>query len=161
LALIAEIQAGTFHPTWVPISQLQVTNQFGTFFMSNYYYLSDESAATLATILGGTVQQANPSNAQSSAPLANYIVLNPATGPQLICNAAVLASYAAGRNTPATQLAFDLTAAINQSTAVAANGGNAIMFPLGWGGPAIPGFTYPPGQPVDGAGNLINPAMVF
>jgi len=159
LNLIAAIQKGAFTPVLVPSSEMQVFTPWGIFTVSNYMYLSDASAAALAEILGGTVVQENPSGNNSFMPVANYIQLN-TPGGTLNVNAASLAAYTAGRGLSATQLAFDLSQCVNQGNAVVQNGGGMI-FPMGWAGPAIPGFNYPPGQPVGSDGNLINPGTIF
>lgn len=161
LALIAEIQAGTAKFALVPQNDesLKAQTPWGTFTVSNAMYLSDSSAAALAQILGGSVAEFNPSGSNSFMPLANYIQID-TPGGVFSANAAVLASYSAGRGLSAQQLAFDLTQCINQNTAVITNGG-AMWFPNGWAGPMIPGFSYPPGQPVGSDGNLANPAWIF
>jgi len=163
LAYIAAIQAGSFKPinvSMAPGGPLSVVTPWGTFIVSNFMYLSDASSEELASLLGGKVVKQNPSGQNAPwMPIANYIQLSDGS----IANAAALSYYANyGKGQSATQLAFNITQTFNQNTAIVQNGGNAVMFPLGWAGPEISALgAYPPGQVLDSVGNLVNPAWIF
>ena len=115
-ALVTAIMNGSFKPTYVTDpNQLKETTPVGTDTMPNFYYASDQTAAQLAQLLGGTVIQ-RPAFGQVNGwtePMANFIQLpNGQT-----FNAADLAYYANCGNQGASQLTADITATINTGSA--------------------------------------------
>jgi hypothetical protein len=158
--LVTAIMNGTFQATYVTSpSQLQEINPAGTDYMPNFYYASDQTAAQLASILGGTVVKMPPFGQDKgwTEPDANFIQLpNGQT-----FNAADVAYYAKTSNAGPAQLTADITATINEGAAWTnyyQTGGSMPTFPEGYVGPPIAGMTYPTGT-IDGNGNVINPAM--
>jgi hypothetical protein len=161
-ALVTAIMNGSFQPTYVTDpSQLQETNPAGTDTMPNFYYASDQTAAQLASLLGGTVVQQTPFGQDQgwSEPLANFIQLpNGQT-----FNAADVAYYANAGSEGAAQLTADITATINQGSAWTQyyqSGGQMAMpsFAEGYVGPPISGMSYSSSM-IGSDGNVINPAM--
>jgi hypothetical protein len=161
-ALVTAIMNGSFQPTYVTDpSQLQETTPAGTDTMPNFYYASDQTAAQLASLLGGTVVQSTPFGQDQgwSEPLANFIQLpNGQT-----FNAADVAYYANAGSEGAAQLTADITATINQGSAWTQyyqSGGQMAMpiFAEGYVGPPISGMSYPTSM-IGSDGNVINPAM--
>jgi len=160
--LVTAIMNGSFQPTYVTDpSQLQETTPAGTDTVPNFYYASDQTAAQLASLLGGTVVQQAPFGQDQgwSEPLANFIQLpNGQT-----FNAADVAYYANAGSEGAAQLTADITATINQGSAWTQyyqSGGQMAMpvFSEGYVGPPISGMTYDPSM-IGSDGNVINPAM--
>jgi hypothetical protein len=159
-ALVTAIMSGSFKPTYVTDpSQLQETTPVGTDTMPSFYYASDATAQQLASLLGGTVVQTTAFGQDPgwNEPLANFIQLpNGQT-----FNAADISYYAnCGSEGPA-QLTADLTAAINEGSALTnyhLYGGSLPIFPTGYVGPPIAGMTYPAGS-IGADGNVVNPAM--
>ena len=159
-ALVAAIMDGSFQPTNVTDpSKLQEITPAGTDYMPGFYYASDQTAAQLANLLGGTVVQM-PAFGQDkgwSEPNANFIQLpNGQT-----FNAADVAYYAKTGSVGGAQLTADITATINQGSAWTnyyQNGGPMPSFAPGYVGPPISGSTYDPGM-ISATGNVINPAM--
>jgi hypothetical protein len=159
-ALVTAILNGTFQPTdQTDPSKLQEITPAGTDYMPNFYYASDQTAAQLAQLLGGTVVQ-RPAFGQDkgwSEPNANFIQLpNGQT-----FNAADIAYYANSGSQGAEQLTSDITAAINQGSAWTnyyQNGGSMPTFAMGYVGPPISGSTYSASM-IGADGNVINPAM--
>jgi hypothetical protein len=150
---------GSFQASYVSSSQLVETNPAGTDTMPNFYYASNQTASQLASLLGGTVVQM-PAFGQDKGwnePLANFIQLpNGQT-----FNAADVAYYAKCGSEGAAQLTADITAAINQGSAMTnyyQNGGQIPTFSMGYVGPPISGMTYPASM-IGANGNVINPAM--
>ena len=161
-ALVTAIMNGSFQPTNVTdASQLQETTPAGTDTMPNFYYASDQTAAQLAALLGGTVVQQTPFGQDQgwSEPLANFIQLpNGQT-----FNAADVAYYANAGSEGAAQLTADITSTINQGSAWTQyyqSGGQMSMpsFAEGYVGPPISGMSYPSSM-IGSDGNVINPAM--
>lgn len=158
--LVSAIMNGSFRPTYVTDpSQLQETSPGGTDTMPNFYYASDQTAAQLASILGGTVVQmpAFGHDQGWTEPLANFIQL---PNGQTV-NAAGLAYYANCASEGGAQLTADLTQTINQGAAWTnyyMSGGPMPYFVTGQVGPPISGMTYPAGS-IGADGNVINPAM--
>ena len=161
-ALVTAIMNGSFQPTYVTNqSQLQETTPVGTDYMPNFYYASDQTAAQLASLLGGTVVKQPPFGQDQgwSEPLANFIQLpNGQT-----YNAADVAYYANAGPEGAAQLTADITGTINQGSAWTQyyqSGGQMSMpiFAEGYVGPPISGMTYDASM-IGSDGNVINPAM--
>ena len=159
-ALVTAIMNGSFNPTNVTDpSQLKETTPAGTDTMPNFYYASDQTAAQLAQLLGGTVVKM-PAFGQEkgySEPNANFIQLS--NGQTF--NAADVAYYARTGSEGTAQLTADITATINEGSAWTKyyqQGGDMPSFASGYVGPAITGMTYPSGT-VAANGNVINPAM--
>jgi anti-sigma28 factor (negative regulator of flagellin synthesis) len=159
-ALVTAIMNGSFKATYVTDpSQLQETTPAGTDTMPNFYYASDQTAAQLAQLLGGTVVQM-PAFGQDkgfSEPNANFIQLpNGQT-----FNAADVAYYAKCGSEGASQLTADITSTINEGSAWTnyyQQGGQMPIFAEGYVGPAITGMSYPSSM-VAANGDVINPAM--
>lgn len=159
-ALVTAILNGSFQPTYVTNpAQLQETTSAGTDTMPNVYYASDQTAAQLAQLLGGTVVQMPPfgQSQYDTEPNANFIQLpNGQT-----FNAADVAYYANTGSEGPAQLTADLTASINEGSAWTnyyQHGGQMPTFTLGYVGPPISGMTYPADM-IGADGNVINPAM--
>ena len=159
-ALVAAIMDGSFQPTYVTNpSQLQEINPAGTDEMPNFYYASDQTAAQLAQLLGGTVVQMTAFGQDQgwSEPSANFIQLpNGQT-----FNAADIAYYANCGSEGAAQLTADITGAINEGSAWTNyyhQGGAMPSFAEGYVGPPISGSTYTANL-IGADGNVINPAM--
>jgi hypothetical protein len=159
-ALVSAITSGSFKATYVTNpSQLQETNPLETTHLPNFYYTSDQTAAQMAQLLGGTVVQ-KPAFGQDAGwtePLANFIQLP--NGQSF--NAADVGYYANCGSVSSSQLTANITATINQGAAWSnyyANGGQIPSFPTGYVGPPISGMTYPVGS-IGSDGNVINPAM--
>jgi len=161
-ALVTAIMNGSFQPTFVTDpSQLQETTPMGTDTMPNFYYASDQTAAQLAALLGGTVVKSTPFGQDEgwSEPQANFIQLpNGQT-----FNAADVAYYANTGSEGADQLTADITATINQGSAwtqyYQSDGKMSMpIFAEGYVGPPISGMTYDPSM-IGSDGNVINPAM--
>jgi hypothetical protein len=159
-ALVTAIMNGSFKPTYdTSVSQLQEITPTGTAVMPNFYYASDQTAAQLASLLGGTVVQKPPFGATPGygEPEANFIQLpNGQT-----FNAADLAYYAKTGSEGAGQLTADITSTINQGAAWTnyyEYGGSMPSFPMGYVGPPISGMTYPASM-IGANGYVINPAM--
>ena len=161
-ALVTAIMNGSFQPTYVTDpSQLQETTPIGTDTMPNFYYASDQTAAQLASLLGGTVVKMAPFGQDQgwTEPQANFIQLpNGQT-----FNAADVAYYANAGSEGAAQLTADITATINQGSAWTQyyqSGGQMSMpiFAEGYVGPPISGMTYDSSM-IGSDGNVINPAM--
>lgn len=158
--LVAAIMDGSFQPTYqTDPSKLQEITPVGTDYMPNFYYASDQTAAQLAQLLGGTVVQM-PAFGQDkgwSEPNANFIQLpNGQT-----FNAADVAYYARTGSVGADQLTADITGAINQGSAWSnyyQNGGEMPSFAPGYVGAPISGSTYNASM-ISASGNVINPAM--
>jgi hypothetical protein len=158
--LVAAIMDGSFQPTYeTDPSKLQEITPAGTDYMPNFYYASDQTAAQLAQLLGGTVVQM-PAFGQDkgwSEPNANFIQLpNGQT-----FNAADVAYYARTGSVGAAQLTADITGAINQGSAWSnyyQHGGPMPSFAPGYVGPPISGSTYDAVM-ISAAGDVINPAM--
>jgi hypothetical protein len=151
---------GSFQPTYVTNpSQLQEINPAGTDYMPSFYYASDQTAAQLAQLLGGTVVPMAPFGEDRgwSEPLANFIQLpNGQT-----FNAADVAYYANAGSAGAAQLTADITSTINEGSAWTTyyqTGGDMPIFPEGYVGPPISGMTYSAGM-IGSDGHVINPAM--
>jgi len=160
-ALIAAIMNGTFQPSYVTSpSQLTETNPLGTAIVSNFNYLSDQTANQLAQLLGGTVVKAQPFGQDIgwTEPYANFIQLpNGQT-----FNAADVAYYARNARSGDAQLTADLTQTINIGAAWTKwyqTGGSMPVFPTGYIGPPISGMTYPAGS-IGVNGMVINPATL-
>jgi len=159
-ALVTAIMNGSFKPTYVTsASQLTETYPGGTDTMPNFYYASDQTAAQLAQLLGGTVVKQTPFGQDEgwSVPDANFIELP--SGQTF--NAASVAYYANTGSEGAAQLTADITSTINQGSAWATyyqQGGQMPSFSAGYVGPPIAGMTYPSGS-IGSDGNVINPAM--
>jgi hypothetical protein len=159
-ALVTAILNGSFQPTYqTDPSKLQEITPAGTDYMPNFYYASDQTAAQLAQLLGGTVVQ-RPAFGQDqgwSEPNANFIELpNGQT-----FNAADIAYYANSGSQGAGQLTSDITAAINEGSAWTnyyQNGGTMPTFAMGYVGPPVSGSTYSASM-IGADGNVINPAM--
>ena len=161
-ALVTAIMNGSFQPAYVTDqSQLQETTPAGTDYMPNFYYASDQTAAQLASLLGGTVVKQTPFGQDQgwNEPLANFIQLpNGQT-----FNAADIAYYANAGSAGADQLTADITGTINQGSAWTQyyqSGGQMSMpiFTEGYVGPPISGMTYDASM-IGSDGNVINPAM--
>jgi hypothetical protein len=161
-ALVTAIMNGSFQPTFVTDpSQLQESTPVGTDTMPSFYYASDQTAAQLASLLGGTVVQMAPFGQDNgwTEPQANFIQLpNGQT-----FNAADVAYFANTGSEGAAQLTADITATINQGSAWTQyyqSGGTMSMpiFAEGYVGPPISGMTYDPSM-IGSDGNVINPAM--
>jgi hypothetical protein len=159
-ALVSAIMNGTFQATYLTDpSQLKETTPAGTDTMPNFYYASDQTAAQLAQLLGGTVVQRPPFGQDPgwNEPLANFIQLpNGQT-----FNAADVAYYGRSGVQGPAQLTADLTQTINAGAAWTnwyTNGGSIPTFATGYVGPPISGMTYPAGS-IGADGNVINPAM--
>jgi hypothetical protein len=159
-ALVTAIMNGSFQPTYVTNpAKLQEITPAGTDYMPNFYYASDQTAAQLAQLLGGTVVQkpAFGQDAGWSEPNANFIQLP--NGQSF--NAADVAYYAKTGSVGANQLTSDITAAINQGSAWTnyyQQGGAMPTFAMGYVGPPISGSTYSAGM-IGADGNVINAAM--
>ena len=160
--LVSAIMDGSFQPTDVTDpSQLQETTPAGTDYMPNFYYASDQTAAQLASLLGGTVVKQTPFGQDEgwSDPTANFIQLpNGQT-----FNAADVAYYASAGSEGAAQLTADITATINQGSAWTQyyQSGDKTAMPIfaeGYVGPPISGMTYDASM-IGSDGNVINPAM--
>jgi hypothetical protein len=158
--LVTAIMNGSFQPTYADPSQLQETTPVGTDTMPNFYYASDQTAAQLASLLGGTVVKmpAFGQDAGWSEPTANFIQLpNGQT-----FNAADVAYYANAGSEGSAQLTADITATINQGSAwTKYYQGDTTTIPSfaeGYVGPPISGMTYPASM-IGSDGNVINPAM--
>jgi hypothetical protein len=151
---------GSFHPTNVTDpAQLQEITPAGTDYMPNFYYASDQTAAQMAQLLGGTVvkQPAFGQDKGWSEPNANFIQLP--NGQSF--NAADIAYYAKTGSVGSDQLTADITAAINQGSAWTnyyQQGGAMPTFAMGYVGPPISGSTYSSSM-VGADGNVVNPAM--
>lgn len=159
-ALVTAIMNGSFKPTYVTDpSQLKEINPAGTATMPNFYYASDQTAAQLAQLLGGTVVKMPPFGQDRgwTEPSANFIKLpNGQT-----FNAADVAYYANAAPQGAAQLTADITGTINQGSAWTnyyQQGGQMPTFAMGYVGPAITGMSYPTGS-IGADGNVINPAI--
>jgi hypothetical protein len=159
-ALVTAIMNGSFQPTYVTNpSQLQETTPAGTDSMPNFYYASDQTAAQLAQVLGGTVVKMPPFGQDRgwSEPDANFIQLpNGQT-----FNAADIAYYANCGPEGASQLTADITGAINEGSAMTTyyqQGGAIPTFAEGYVGPPITGSTYSASM-IGAGGNVINPAF--
>jgi hypothetical protein len=159
-ALVSAIMNGSFQATYVTNpSQLQETNPAGTDTMPSFYYASDQTAAQLAQLLGGTVVQRTAFGQDQgwSEPLANFIQLpNGQT-----FNAADVAYYANAGSEGAEQLTADITATINEGSAWTSyyqQGGQMPTFAEGYVGPPISGSTYASNM-IGANGDVINPAM--
>lgn len=159
-ALVTAIMNGSFKPTNVTDpSKLQETNPAGTDYMPGFYYASDQTAAQMAQLLGGSVVQMPPfgQNKGWSEPLANFIQLpNGQT-----FNAADVAYYAQAGAPGSSQLMADITQTINEGSAWTnyyQKGGQMPTFATGYVGPAITGMAYPSSM-IAGDGTVINPAM--
>ena len=114
--LVAAIMDGSFQPTYVSDpSQLQETTPAGTDTIPSFYYASDQTAAQLASLLGGTVVKMAPFGQDQgwSEPQANFIQLS--NGQTF--NAADVAYYAKTGSEGTAQLTADITATINQGSA--------------------------------------------
>jgi len=159
-ALVDAIMNGSFQATYVTDpSQLQETTPMGSDTMPSSQYASDQTAAQLAQLLGGTVVQ-RPAFGQVEGwnePLANFIQLpNGQT-----FNAADLAYYANCGDEGAPQLTADITSTINEGSAWTnyyQYGGSMPVFPEGYVGPPISGMTYSASM-IGADGNVINPAV--
>ena len=159
-ALVTAIMNGSFQPTYVSDpAKLQEITPAGTDHMPGFYYASDQTAAQLAQLLGGTVVQ-KPAFGQNigwSEPNANFIQLpNGQT-----FNAADVAYYAKSGSVGSAQLTADITSVINQGSAWSnyyQQGGPIPTFDMGYVGPPIAGSTYASNM-IDASGNVINPAM--
>jgi len=159
-ALVTSIMNGSFQPTNVTDpSQLQETTPAGTDTMPSFYYASNQTAAQLAQLLGGTVVQMPAFGVDKgwSEPNANFIQLpNGQT-----FNAADVAYYARGGVEGPSQLTADITQTINEGAAWTnyyQNGGQIPSFATGYVGPPISGMTYASSM-IGPDGNVINPAM--
>jgi len=159
-ALVSAIMNGSFQAAYVTNpAQLQEITPAGTDYMPNFAYASDQTAAQLAQLLGGTVVQ-KPAFGQVNGweePLANFVQLpNGQT-----FNAADVAYFATCSNQGAAQLTADITATINEGAAWThyyQNGGPMPFFPEGYVGPPISGMTYSASM-IGADGNVINPAV--
>jgi len=158
-ALVTAIMNGSFQTTYVTNpAQLQETTFGGTATMPSFYYASDQTAAQLASLLGGKVVQLPPFGQQGGSEAeANFIQLpNGQT-----FNAADVAYYASAGSEGGAQLTADITSTINQGSAWThyyQQGGSMPSFEMGYVGPPITGMTYPAGM-IGADGNVINPAM--
>ena len=138
---------------------LQETTPLQTDTMPSFYYASDQTAAQMASLLGGTVvKMAAFGQVQGwSEPLANFIQLpNGQT-----FNAADVAYYAKAGPVGSAQLMADITGTINQGSAWThyyQQGGQMPIFAEGYIGPPISGMTYPASM-IGTDGNVINPAF--
>jgi hypothetical protein len=116
-ALVTAIMNGSFQPTYVTDpSQLQETTPAGTDTMPNFYYASDQTAAQLASLLGGTVVQMPPFGqdkgwSRTEWPISSSCPTARRSMPRM------WPTYANAGSEGAAQLTADITATINQGSA--------------------------------------------
>ena len=159
-ALVSAITSGSLQVSYITDpAKLLETTPAGTDHMPNFYYASDQTAAQIAQLLGGTVVQRPPFGQDTgwSEPLANFIQLPNG----MTVNAADLAYYAKSARSGGAELTADITATINEGAALSNyflnNAGNMPAFPEYYIGPPISGMIYPAGS-IGADGNVINPA---